>query len=520
MIKLILVLSVLTHLSFAANILFLGSIPSPSHHNWNKNLYYALAKKGHNITILTPDADKHKTDNVHFIQAEGVYEFLESGGDELFDLFNEDQKSKFTAVIEMWGYAYVASELVLKSQGFQRLFNYPDTFKFDLVVIDYTCAPTLLGFLEKFNYPPVVGITAFSIPHYTYHFVGGHKQPSYVPHYIVDYSNKMNFIERINNYLSYFIENTYFDYVFYPKADKLMKKHFKNSKLPYITELGRKMSLALVNTHYAIEKVEPLPANVIPVAGLQIKEPKRLDNEIEVFVNASSKGTVLFSLGTNVKSEMLSQETKETFMKVFKDLLDYHFLWKYESDLNIPLPKNVKIQPWLKQNDILAHPKTKAFISHCGLLGTQEATWWGIPIIGMPFFADQHKNLNGVLNAEAGVKIHHRGLTYDTLKAALLEVLENPKYLMNAKKRGSLFRDQPDKPLDRALYWLEWAMRHKDDVQAIESPVKHLSWFVTNGNDVLLCLIVFVTPMIYLVYNIIRNIYRSNTEPTSKTKKD
>lgn len=87
----------------------------------------------------------------------------------------------------------------------------------------------------------------------------------------------------------------------------------------------------------------------------------------------------------------MGQEKKKAFASAFKQFPEYHFIWKYESVLNLKLSSNVMILPWVKQNDILAHPKLKAFISHCGGLSTQEASWYGIPVIGIPFFADQFR---------------------------------------------------------------------------------------------------------------------------------
>lgn len=170
-----------------------------------------------------------------------------------------------------------------------------------------------------------------------------------------------------------------------------MKVAFKDPNLPDVQTLLQKIILALCNTHFSIEKLEPLPPNIIPVGGLQIQEPKTLDTDLLQFVEKAKKGVVLFSLGTNMKSEFMDEIHRKAFVEAFAQLPNYNFIWKYESDLGIPLPPNVKTLGWVRQNDILAHPKTKAFISHCGLLGTQEASWYGIPIVGIPFFADQHR---------------------------------------------------------------------------------------------------------------------------------
>jgi glucuronosyltransferase len=110
------------------------------------------------------------------------------------------------------------------------------------------------------------------------------------------------------------------------------------------------------------------------------------------FVEAGKKGAVLVSMGTNIRSDQLDNERLSMFLEAMEQLPDYNFIWKFESD-SLPgnLPKNVMIIPWLPQNDILGHPRTKGFITHSGLLGTHEAIWHGVPMVGIPFIADQHR---------------------------------------------------------------------------------------------------------------------------------
>lgn len=68
--------------------------------------------------------------------------------------------------------------------------------------------------------------------------------------------------------------------------------------------------------------------------------------------------------------------------------------WDDESTIN-ELVTNDKffVSNWLPQNDILAHPKVKAYVSHGGLLSTTEAVYHGVPIVGMPIFGDQRMNI-------------------------------------------------------------------------------------------------------------------------------
>lgn len=56
-----------------------------------------------------------------------------------------------------------------------------------------------------------------------------------------------------------------------------MQTTFGFVDMPSVSVLNEKMALSLVNTHFALEKVEPLPPNLISVSGLQIKDPEPID---------------------------------------------------------------------------------------------------------------------------------------------------------------------------------------------------------------------------------------------------
>lgn len=56
-----------------ANILFVAGIPSPSHHIFNRALAFALADRGHNVTMIGNDEEKEVRKNFHFLLMEGTY---------------------------------------------------------------------------------------------------------------------------------------------------------------------------------------------------------------------------------------------------------------------------------------------------------------------------------------------------------------------------------------------------------------------------------------------------------------
>lgn len=104
----------------------------------------------------------------------------------------------------------------------------------------------------------------------------------------------------------------------------------------------------------------------------------------------AKNGVVIVSLGSNFRSDFMPMEKQKIFLDAFSELRDYHFIWKFESNISsADLPKNILIHPWLPLSDILAEPKVKTIFFHGGLLTTQEALYRGIPMLIMPFGFDQ-----------------------------------------------------------------------------------------------------------------------------------
>lgn len=73
-----------------------------------------------------------------------------------------------------------------------------------------------------------------------------------------------------------------------------------------------------------------------------------------------------------------------------------------------------------------AHSNVKLFLSHGGALSTLEAIYHAVPVIGIPFIADQHVNLKKLMHKKLGQKIDFSSLTEDLLYNTITEVLTNP----------------------------------------------------------------------------------------------
>lgn len=245
-----------------------------------------------------------------------------------------------------------------------------------------------------------------------------------------------------------------------PAIDAQMKKLY-GANSPSADELDKSTVLMLVNSNPAVDFAESLPPNIIQVGGVQIKEAKPLPSDINDFIMKGKKGAVVMGLGTNMRSDEIGSVAINSIVEAFRQIPDYNFIWKFETAEALKnIPANLMIRDWLPQNDILAHPNIKAFITHGGLLSTHEAIWHGVPMVVIPFFSDQHRNSHRIVSSGVGLKVNYHTITADKLSRAIIEVLHSSKFKKNVQLKSKRFRDQPEKPLDRAVWWSEYVMRN------------------------------------------------------------
>lgn len=227
--------------------------------------------------------------------------------------------------------------------------------------------------------------------------------------------------------------------------------------------------------------------------------------EIKRFLDSATDGVIYFSLGSNVKGMFLSNNCRKIFIKVFSSLKQ-KIIWKFEE--KIEMPKNLLIGSWLPQSDILSHPNVKLFITHGGLLSTTESVYHGVPVIGIPFFGDQSRNLRGASKSGWGLHLDYSNITETSLRWAINEVLYNGKYVIwfivyslfhcvyficryseAIKVVSQRYRDQPLSPIETAVYWCEYVIRNKG-ASHLRSGSMDLSFFQYHNIDVFMLLFV------------------------------
>ena len=198
--------------------------------------------------------------------------------------------------------------------------------------------------------------------------------------------------------------------------------------------------------------------------------------------------------------------------------LKQNVLWKYENESVTHLPPNVMIQKWLPQNDILAHPNVKVFITHGGIFGSQEGLYWAKPMLCMPLYGDQHRNTIKAVRAGYARSLVFSEITANELQLNVEALINQPQYKQKALEMSKKFRDNPIHPLDEASYWIEYVMRY-NGATFLKSYGAFMPLYQYLLLDVLACVLVALFLIIWLPLFLMRRLTKMFVDSTSKRDK-
>lgn len=313
----------------------------------------------------------------------------------------------------------------LRSRAFSTLLHSTDEH-FDVIVMEVFLNEAMVGLSHHFG-APIVGYSTIGNTKSTSDMVGSPSPLSYIPHCMLPFTEEMNFVQRIYNTMISAFESIFFHFAYMPLHERLYNEIFADPKPTLAVARANNVSLVLLNTHFSLSYPRPYMVNMIEVGGMHVSPtPNKLPDKIQRFLDDAENGAVLFSLGSIAKTSHLPTEKRQAFLRVFAGLKQ-RVLWKWEEPDLPGRPDNVMIDKWLPQEDILAHPNVKLFISHAGLLSMTESIYHGVPFVGIPLGSDQNLNMARAERAGHGVKVNFFNLTAESLDWAVREVLGDKK---------------------------------------------------------------------------------------------
>ncbi|KAM4602835.1 UDP-glucuronosyltransferase 2A1-like isoform 2-T2 [Polymixia lowei] len=469
----------------------------------------ALHSQGHSVTVIRTSKswyikeESSYYDSITVPVAEGTdEEFLNTILKNLIDIdrgkasvitFINSQVGLTTAMYEFHRRTCLFSRNMLNNETLMSTF---ENSQYDLVLTDpaYGAGILLAHYLKVPLVYNVRWVTAGEG-----HLVIAPSPLSYIPINGSGLSDKMTFSQRVKNmffYLLQLFQNSLIDLLYQAVCDEYFEPGVK------FRELLQGADLWLMRVDFVFEFPRPTMPNVVYMGGFHCKPAKPLPQHLEEFVQSSGEhGVIIMSLGTFV-SELPGDVTDEIAAAFAK--LPQKVIWRHKGDRPATLGNNTLLVDWMPQNDLLGHPKVRLFVAHGGTNGVQEAMYHGVPVVGLPLFFDQYDNLLR-LKERGGAKMLSLA-TVDkdnNFLEALLEVLHEPSYRMNMQRLSRLHRDQPMKPLDLALFWIEYVMRHKGAAH-LRTESYRMPWYSFYSVDVIGVLLAAVLLIILSIFIFIR----------------
>ncbi|XP_060528146.1 UDP-glycosyltransferase UGT5-like [Cylas formicarius] len=427
----------------------------PSHNILGTALAKGLVEYGFDVTYVGIFEDTIPSTGYRKILLTGIadeYQRILAGK---FNMVDMEQKSPFQHIPLMNEVGNALTESVLKHPNMQNILHSNEHF--EAVIISQGLNDGLKILATHFEAPLVIFSSLGPNP-WINNVVGNPEPPSYVPNVYLRYSPEMNFFQRFYNFVFGIYRKYDLDYVFYPQQGRIVKKYFPEA--PDFDEVLYNVSLVLLNSHESVTQSVPLVPNMINIGGYHLRPPNSLPEGLKEFMDNATEGVIYFSLGSYVDPSFIPDSTWGTILGVLSSRKE-KVLLKWPYDFLADQPHNVNISKWFPQQDILAHPNLKLFITHCGLLSLTEAVYHSVPILAIPAIADQKLNAAHAEFFGFGRKIFLSEMTEENFQNALNDVLHNPKYRDNIKYRSSVLHDRPVTPIQLAAYWVGYVIKHK-----------------------------------------------------------
>ncbi|XP_014281893.1 UDP-glycosyltransferase UGT5 isoform X2 [Halyomorpha halys] len=500
----------------AARILAFYPLGVKSHHYVFRPVLEALGRRGHEVVYYTGYPYKGTV-------PPGIVQIDIS--DELPDLHSSMKIEDFidTSALDDirlgYEFTFMFTPFILECTTVQKLITSDE--KFDAMISEsYFIQEYQSAFLHKFN---AVGIETVTLGDFGWvnELAGLPDNPSYQVDFKAVLTQNMNFWERVYNTYIYAISKIG-GYYYMNQMEGIVEKYFNytghESRPPFMQLLSNR-SLILVNYNNVVGYPVPKPPHRKDIGGVTITPRKPLPKRIQTFMDDAPDGVVYLSLGSNLNvSDPANRKLVDAFMKVFEEV-PQKVLMKWETPtFEGKLPKNVHLEKWYPQQDILAHNNTVLFITHGGYLSLVEAVHFGVPVIGIPFFADQPKNFRFVEEAGIGKTLRLSEINYDNVSRMVKEVLSNKTYKEEIIRMSKIFRDRPVEPVDEAVFWIEHVIKYPN---VLKPKALSMSYIQLNLIDVILLLLSVFLAVIFIAWKsitIIIGILKGKSTPVKEKR--
>nr|XP_034827023.1 UDP-glucuronosyltransferase 2B2-like isoform X1 [Maniola hyperantus] len=493
-----------------ARILGLFPHTGKSHQMVFEPLLKKLAERGHHVTVASFFPLKNPPANYTDISFEGIANL----GVESFDLSWYENPSiilrlpivgrMVKQLMDFHTLAEMALNVCSKAVDWPPLTEALNK-EYDVVFVENFNSDCMLGLLHIHGInAPVIALLTSNLMPWSADRIGVSDNPSYVPVISTEYTSRMTFYERMANTFLKVYHKLWFRYLVQVKEQELIEKHF-GRKIPDLEDMGRNISLMMLNTYHALNGPGPLVPGLLEVGGMHLDPTRKvIPQYIERFLNESEHGVILLSFGSLIKTASIPKYKEEIIVNALSKFKQ-QIIWKYEESAEEgTLTGNILRVRWLPQYELLQHEKIIAFIAHGGLLGMTEAVSAGKPMVVVPFFGDQPANAAAAAAAGFAKVLSYNDLSEESLTDAVQSVL-SAEMRLNARRISKIWKDRESSPLDTAVFWTERVIRW-GHAAPLHTAARELAFYELALLDVaaayILALLVLVTIIWYLLSKI------------------
>jgi len=202
--------------------------------------------------------------------------------------------------------------------------------------------------------------------------------------------------------------------------------------------------------------LRPVPPNLVYCGMMQCREGKQLPADLQQFMDSATEGVLLVSFGSVLQGSQVPQDKLSALLEAFGRLKE-KVLFKWETDTLPGKPANVLLKSFLPQQDLLAHPNLKGFVTHAGYLSFEEALCHQTPMVATPICYDQFANAEEIEKLGIGRSVNFTDITGPKISELLDQVLHDPQFKAKAKQVGAALSPWKEMvgPVDRAVWWIE-----------------------------------------------------------------
>ncbi|CAD5232606.1 unnamed protein product [Bursaphelenchus xylophilus] len=498
---------------------------SKSHMIQNGRVADALARDGHNVTLLETDVVEYPGSLRSVKHANFWAETFDwperqrvLGAD--LDLLSYSMKNALDMLNAMNRMQASACLAVLRDE---RIMGKIAAQNFDVLMFEqFDVCPFVISHL--LNIPVKIWMSSCPIMEHQASVVGIPTAYSFVPSSVNGFAgDRMTLSERFwNTIQSFLLSYHYLDY-WHDFHEELKKEH---GDVPHPIDLAKSTDLILINTDELIDFPRPLPPNVIHIGGLGMdKVDTSLPNDYELLMSKGKKGVVYFSFGSIVPTNALPQLYMKNIIQSFGDLKDYFFIVKVSKNDTFSTEyasnfENVYTSSWVPQTAVLAHPRTKLFITHGGYNSIMEASQFSVPLLLIGMFGDQPRNSKLVERNGWGLSLDKTSLLYgtDEFEAKMMQLLTHKTYKQNALRTTQLLKTKPQTGEQRLLSYVRFLEANNGHLPELKMIVNELSLIEYLNLDVLAILafigLTATIAGIYMISKAFQIVFKS----TKKTK--